>query len=118
MINGKGFFMSLYSEYLEAKSELLSKDLAFKTAVEEWFNEHEELLLLQPIDVIDSLTMDHFTITSQMGFEKHLHDFEETFDVKCVRIHHQEILTPMENEVHTLGEYHVKHVWKFHFKEK
>lgn len=110
--------MSLYSEYLEAKSELLSKDLAFKTAVEEYFREHEGLMLMQPIDLIDTLTMDHFTITTTMEFEKHLRDFEETFQVKCIRINHQEVLTPITGEEVTLSEYHVKHVWKFHFREK
>ena len=108
--------MSLYKEYLEAKSDLLSKDLAFKTAVTEWFSEHG-LHLLQPVDVVDSLTMDHFTITTTMAFEKHLRDFEETFQVKCVRIHHQEILTPITGEEVAHIEYNVKHVWKFHFKE-
>lgn len=109
MIKGKGFFMSLYSEYLEAKSELLSKDLDFKTAVEEWFRKNDELVLMQPIDMVDTLTIDHFTITTQMAFQKYLHDFEETFQVKCTRIHHQEIMIPGE---------HIKHVWKFHFREK
>ena len=110
--------MCLYREYLDAKADLFSKELAFRNSIEEWFRKHETLLLMQPIDMVDSLTMDHFTITSQMAFEKHLHDFEETFEVECIRIHHQEILTPMENEVHTLGEYHVKHVWKFHFRRR
>lgn len=113
----KGEIMSLYSEYLEAKSDLLSKDLAFKTAVEDWFREHEGLMLMQPIDLIDTLTMDHFTITTTMAFEKHLRDFEETFQVKCIRIHHQEILTPITGEEVAHIEYNVKHVWKFHFKE-
>lgn len=110
--------MSLYSEYLEAKSDLLSKDLAFKTAVEDWFREHEGLMLMQPIDLIDTLTMDHFTITTTMAFEKHLRDFEETFKVQCIRINHQEVLTPITGEEVALIEYHVKHVWKFHFREK
>ncbi|WP_296789490.1 hypothetical protein [uncultured Methanobrevibacter sp.] len=110
--------MSLYSEYLEAKSDLLSKDLAFKTAVEDWFREHEGLMLMQPIDLIDTLTMDHFTITTTMAFEKHLRDFEETFQVKCIRITHQEVLTPITGEEVALIEYNVKHVWKFHFREK
>ena len=114
----KGEIMSLYSEYLEAKSDLLSKDLAFKTAVEDWFREHEGLMLMQPIDLIDTLTMDHFTITTTMAFEKHLRDFEETFQVKCIRIHHQEVLTPITGEEVALIEYNVKHVWKFHFREK
>ena len=110
--------MSLYSEYLEAKSDLLSKDLAFKTAVEDWFREHEGLMLMQPIDLIDTLTMDHFTLTTTMAFEKHLRDFEEAFQVKCIRIHHQEILTPMTGKEVSRIEYHVKHVWKFHFQEQ
>ena len=107
--------MSLYSEYLDAKSNMLSKDLAFKTRIEEWFREHEGLMLMQPIDLIDTLTIDHFTITTTMEFEKHLHDFEETFQVKCIRIHHQEILTPIIGEP---GRYNAKHVWKFHFREQ
>ena len=101
--------MSLYGEYLDAKSDVLTKDLAFKTAVSEWFDEHEGLLLMQPIDVVDSLTMDHFTITIDGKFKEYLKDFEETFQVKCTRIHHQEIIVPGEP---------VKHVWKFHFREK
>lgn len=108
--------MSLYSEYLDAKSNLLIKDLAFKTAIDEWFNEHG-IMLMQPVDLIDTLTMDHFTITTTMEFEKHLRDFEKTFQVKCIRIHHQEILTPITGEEVALIEYNVKHVWKFHFQE-
>ena len=114
----KGEIMSLYSEYLEAKSDLLIKDLAFKTAVEEYFREHEGLMLMQSIDLIDTLTMDHFTITTTMAFEKHLRDFEETFQVKCIRINHQEVLTPITGEEVSRIEYNVKHVWKFHFREK
>lgn len=100
--------MSLYSEYLEAKSDLLSKDLAFKTAVEDWFREHEGLMLMQPIDLIDTLTMDHFTITTTEEFKKHLGDFENEFEVKCHRIFHNEVIIPNEE---------VKEYWKFHFRE-
>lgn len=104
----KGEIMSLYSEYLEAKSDLLSKDLAFKTAVEDWFHEHD-LTFLQPIDVVESLTMDHITITTTVEFNDLLKDFEETFELKCVRINHQTVIVPDES---------IKHVWKFHFREK
>lgn len=100
--------MSLYSEYLEAKSDLLSKDLAFKTAVEEWFREYEGLMLMQPIDLIDTLTMDHFTITTTEEFKKHLGDFENEFEVKCHRIFYNEVIIPNEE---------VKEYWKFHFRE-
>ena len=100
--------MSLYSEYLETKSDLLSKDLAFKTAVEEWFHK-KNLTFLQPIDMVDSLTMDHFTITTTMEFDDLLEDFEKTFEVKCIRINHQTIIVPGE---------HMKHIWKFHFREQ
>ncbi len=100
--------MSLYSEYLDAKSDLLSRDLNFKSGVQEWFDV-KNLLFLQPIDVVDSLTMDHFTITTTSEFNNLLPEFEETFQVKCVRIHHQEIIVPGES---------VKHVWKFQFKNK
>ena len=103
--------MSLYSDYLDAKSELLSKDLAFKTAVNEWFQKHDTLLLMQQVDIVDSLTMDHFTITSTLEFQKYLNQFENEFEVKCVRIHHQEIITLDEME-------NIKHVWKYHFKEQ
>lgn len=99
--------MSLYGEYLNAKSDLLSKDLAFKTAVNDWFQEHN-LVFLQPIDVVDSLTMDHFTITTSDEFNDLLSEFEKTFIVKCIRIYHQEVIVPGEN---------TKHVWKFHFRE-
>ena len=100
--------MSLYSEYLDAKSELLSKDLAFKTAVEEWFDV-KNIVFLQPINVVDSLTIDHFTITTTSEFNDLLPEFEETFQVKCIRIYHQEVIVPGES---------IKHVWKFHFQEK
>lgn len=98
--------MSLYSEYLDTKSDLLSKDLAFKTAVEEWFGEHG-LHFLQPIDIVDSLTIDHFTITSTAEFDDLISEFEKDFEVKCIRIVHQSVMVPDE---------HIKHVWKFHFR--
>lgn len=100
--------MSLYREYLETKNELLSKELAFKTAVEEWFHK-KNITFLQPIDMVDSLTMDHFTITTTMEFDDLLKEFEETFQVTCIRIVHQTVMVPGER---------FKHVWKFHFREK
>jgi hypothetical protein len=100
--------MSAYTEYLDAKSDLVSKEWDFKNAVEEWFNKHEDLSL-QSIDMVKELIMDHFTITTDEKFKKYLTGFEETFTVKCTRIHHQEILVPGER---------TKHVWKFHFREK
>ena len=99
--------MSLYGEYLDTKAELISKDLKFKRAVEQWFSENPKLILIQPLALVDSLTMDHFTITSTTDFQQYLQDFEETFEVKCVRIHHQEIIIPEEC---------VDDIWKFHFK--
>lgn len=102
--------MSLYREYLEAKSDLLSKDLAFKTAVSEWFDEHEDIMLLQPIDVEASLTMDHITITTTEKFKDYIQKFEDKFELKNIRIHHTEIIIP--------DDYERKDVWKFHFREK
>lgn len=100
--------MSLYSEYLDKKSELLSKDLDFQTAVREWFDKHENLELLQPLNVEASLTMDNFSITTTEEFKKHLGDFENEFEVKCHRIFHNEVIIPNEE---------VKGYWKFHFRE-
>ena len=100
--------MSLYTEYLDIKAELLSKDLKFKKAVENWFNDNPKLILVQPLALTDSLTMDHFTITATSDFQTYLQDFEETFEVKCIRIHHQEIIVPDECADDT---------WKFHFRE-
>ena len=100
--------MSLYSEYLDAKSTLLEKDLAFKSAVSEWFSEHG--LMLMPIEVEESLTMDHITITTDEKFKSHISEFEEKFGLKNVRIHHTEIIIP--------DDYERKEVWKFHFREK
>ena len=100
--------MSLYSEYLEARADVLSKELNFRTKVSEWFNERN--IMLPPIDIVESLTMDHFTITTEERFKNHLEDFEKTFMVQCIRIHHTEIIIP--------GESNDKHTWKFHFKEK
>ena len=40
--------MSLYREYLDAKSELISKDLKFKRAAEKWFIENPKTILIQP----------------------------------------------------------------------
>jgi len=100
--------MSLYSEYLEAKSELLSKDLAFKSKVRDWFEEHD--LMLMPIDVEESLTMDHITITTDGKFKQYINEFEDEFSLKNVRIHHTEIIIPDDEGC--------KEVWKFHFKER
>jgi len=100
-------FMNLYSEYLEARADVLSKELKFRTKVSEWFDERN--IMLAPIDIVDSLTMDHFTITTEEKFKNHLEDFEKTFMVQCIRIHHTEIIIPGDHE---------KHTWKFHFKEK
>ena len=100
--------MSLYSEYLDAKSELISKDLKFKNAVEKWFNEHPKLILIQPLAMADKILMDHFTIVSTSDFQNYIHDFEQAFEVRCIRIHHQEIIIPEEC---------VEDVWKFHFRE-
>ncbi|WP_296882228.1 hypothetical protein [uncultured Methanobrevibacter sp.] len=99
--------MSLYSEYLEARADVLSKELKFRTEVSEWFNERG--LMCVPIDIVDSLTMDHFTITTDEEFKNHLEGFEKTFMVQCIRIHHTEIIT--------FGD-EVKHTWKFHFRER
>lgn len=100
--------MSLYSEYLDAKSTLLTKELAFKDAVREWFDEHD--LMLIPIEVEESLTMDHITITTDKKFKPFIPEFEEKFQLKNVRIHHTEIIIP--------DDYEHKEVWKFHFREK
>ena len=100
--------MSLYSEYLDAKSELLSKDLAFKSKVRDWFEEHD--LMLMPIDVEESLTMDHITITTDGKFKQYINEFEDEFGLKNVRIHHTEIIIPDDGGC--------KEVWKFHFKER
>ena len=100
--------MSLYSEYLDAKSELISKDLKFKAAVEDWFNQHQKIILIQPLAMVDKITMDHFTIVATSEFQNYIHEFEQTFEVRCIRIHHQEIIIPEEC---------VEDVWKFHFRE-
>lgn len=102
--------MSLYSEYLDKKSELLSKEFDFKSAVTEWFDEHDDVMLLQPLDVEASLTMDHITITTTEKFKDYLQDFEDKFELKNIRIHHTEIIVP--------DGYERKDVWKFHFREK
>lgn len=102
-----GLILSLYSEYLEARVDVLSKELKFRTEVGEWFDERN--IMLAPIDIVESLTMDHFTITTEEKFKNHLEDFEKTFMVQCIRIHHTEIIIPGDHE---------KHTWKFHFKEK
>lgn len=99
--------VSLYNEYLDAKMELFEKELNFKNAVEEWFTK-SGLNLLQPIDIVDSATIDHFTITTTGEFDDMIDNFEETFGVMCVRIVHQSIMVPDE---------YMKHVWKFHFRE-
>ena len=103
-----GDIMSLYGEYLEVKSELISKDFKFKQAVEKWFDETPKVILVQPLALADSLTIDHFTITATSEFQNHLQDFEEAFEVKCVRINHNEIIIPEEC---------VDDIWKFHFRE-
>ena len=41
-----GNTMSLYGEYLDAKSELISKNLKFKRAVEKWFSENPKIILI------------------------------------------------------------------------
>ena len=69
--------MSLYSEYLDKKSELLSKDLDFQTAVREWFDKHENLELLQPLNVEASLTMDNFSITTTEELDFEVKKYEE-----------------------------------------
>lgn len=102
--------MSLYSEYLDIKSDLLSKELDFISAINEWFDKHEDVMLLQPVDVEASLTMDHITITTNEKFKDYLQDFEDTFEIKNLRIHHTEIIIP--------GDYERKDLWKFIFKEK
>ena len=102
--------MSLYSEYLDVKSKLLSKELDFKSAVNEWFAEHNDVMLMKPVDVEASLTMDHITITANEKFKDYLHDFEDTFTLKNIRIHHTEIIVP--------DDYEKKNVWKFHFREQ
>ena len=86
--------MSLYREYLDAKSELISKDLKFKRAAEKWFIENPKIILIQPLAMVDSITMDHLTIVATSEFQTYLQYFEETFEVKCVRIHHRKIITP------------------------
>ena len=100
--------MSLYSEYLDAKSELISKDFKFKQAVEKWFDETPKVILVQPLAMVDKITMDHFTILATSEFQNHIHEFEQAFEVKCVRIHHQEIIIPEEC---------ADDIWKFHFRE-
>ena len=99
--------MSLYSEFLEARVDVLSKELNFRTKVSEWFDERN--LMLAPIDITESLTIDHFKITSDEKFKSHLEDFEKTFMVQCIRIHHTEIIIPDEE---------VKQTWMFYFREK
>ena len=99
--------MSSYLEFLEARADVLSKELKFRTKVSEWFDEHD--LMLVPIDIVDSSVMDHFTITTDEKFKNHLENFEKTFRVQFIRIHHTEIIIPNES---------VKHTWKFHFCEK
>lgn len=56
---------------------------------------------------VDKITRDHFTINATSEFQTYLQDFEETFEVKCIRIHHQKII---------IREECVDDIWKFPLK--
>lgn len=98
--------MSLYSEYLDAKSDVFSKELAFKAEVETWLDENN-IPLKQPLKVEENLTIDNFQIVTDKIFLEYVDLFEESFNVKCVNIFHTERIIP--------GESTIEEFWKFNF---
>ena len=58
------------------------------------FNETQKAILVHLLVITDSLTINHFTITAASEFQNHIQDFKESFEVKCVRIYHNEIIIP------------------------